>query len=107
MEKVLDESVFNNFMVLGNYLPTDYVKALPIGYEINTKYGKLGEDLSQSENPFKNPIVFLTAGSCFQTDSNKDFFGRVTDDGEISKSNPFAVQFGIPFSLRVKMDVNK
>ncbi len=90
----------NAFIVLGNYLPSDNDIALPIGYDINTKYGKLGEYLSQSENPFKNPIVFLTAGSCFNSNRNFEFYGRVTDEGEISKANSFTVQFGMPFTLK-------
>lgn len=89
----------NAFMVLGNYLPSEADKVSPIGYDINTKYGKLGEEYSQSENPFKNPIVFLTAGSCFQTTKVKNHYGRVTNEGEISDLNSFAVQFGMPFTL--------
>lgn len=93
----------NAFMVLGNYLPAESDNANAIGYEINTKYGKLGEELSQSENPFKNPIVFLTAGSCFKTEIKKDFYGRVTSEGEISAANRFVVQFGMPFIYRIKL----
>lgn len=93
----------NAFMVLGNYLPSESDKATPVGYDINTKYGKLGEELSLSENPFKNPIVFLTAGSCFKTNNKNDFYGRITDDGEVSPTNSFVVQFGIPFTINFKM----
>lgn len=91
------------FMVLGNYLPAEADNTLPIGYETNTKYGKLGEEFSQSENPFKNPIVFLEAGSCFKTENKKYFYGRVTDEGKISPANRFAVQFGMPFTLNFKL----
>lgn len=98
--KEIDEPNDSNaFMVLGNYLPSEADKVFPIGYEINTKYGKLGEELSGSENPFKNPIVFLTAGSCFKTEIKKDYYGRVTDTGEVSAANSFVVQFGMPFTL--------
>ncbi|MBK7380370.1 MAG: hypothetical protein IPJ03_15550 [Ignavibacteriales bacterium] len=93
----------NAFMVLGNYLTTDADKVSPIGYEINTKYGKLGEELSGAENPFKNPIVFLTAGSCFKTEIKKDFYGRITDNGEVSAAKEFVVQFGMPFTFRLKI----
>ncbi|MBM3712863.1 MAG: hypothetical protein FJW56_05445 [Actinobacteria bacterium] len=96
----------NAFIALGNYLPSINDKVVPIAYDINTKYGKLGEELSSSENPFKNPIVFLTAGSCFKTDMIKEFFGRVTGNGEISQANNFAVQFGIPFTLKFIYDNN-
>ena len=94
----------NAFMVLGNYLPSSRENITPIGYEINTKYGKLGEEKSLSENPFKNPTVFFTAGSCFLAGEKRDFYGRVTDRGEISPSFADAVQFGMPFFLRFKYD---
>lgn len=90
------------FIVLGNYLPSIDDQVLPLAYDYNTKYGKLGEELSLSENPFKNPIVFLTAGSCFKTTNPKEFYGRVTDKGEISAANNFAIQFGMPFTLNFK-----
>ncbi|MDY0082873.1 MAG: hypothetical protein RBR74_06810 [Ignavibacteriaceae bacterium] len=93
----------NAFLVLGNYLPSVSDKVLPIGYDINTKYGKLGEELSQSVNPFKNPMVFLIAGSCFKSNVNAAYHGRITDDSEISESNTFAVQFGMPFTLKFNL----
>lgn len=92
------------FMVLGNYLPSNDDKVSPIGYDVNTKYGKFGEELSLSENPFKNPIVFLTAGSCFKTTTYKIFYGRVTEKNEISQVNNFAVQFGMPFTLKFNLN---
>lgn len=91
------------FMVLGNYLPSNNDEVSPIGYDVNTKYGKFGEELSLSENPFKNPIAFLTAGSCFKTNVNKNFYGRITEESEISKANNFAVQFGMPFILKINL----
>lgn len=100
--KIEESKESNGFIVLGNYLPSAKDNISPIGYDINTKYGRFGEELSQSENPFKNPIVFLTAGSCFKTENRKDYYGRVTNDSEISQTNPFAVQFGIPFILNFK-----
>lgn len=93
----------NAFMVLGNYLPDESVKITPIGYDLNTKYGKLGEELSQSENPFKNPIVFLTAGSCFRINVNKEFYGQITDEGKISPAIKEVVQFGMPFTLKFNL----
>lgn len=94
---------YNAIIVLGNYLPDAKNEITPIGYDINTKYGKLGEEFSQSENPFKNPIVFLTAGSCFRTENKKDFYGRLSNENEISPTIKEVVQFGIPFMLRFKL----
>lgn len=89
----------NAFLTIGNYLPGIEDKVAPIGYNINTKYGKFGEEKALSSNPFKNPIVLLTAGSCFRTDKIKDFYGRVTEKGEISETHNEAVQFCMPFCL--------
>lgn len=93
----------NAIVVLGNYLPSDKDGITPIGYNINVKHGKFGEELAQSENPFKNPITFLTAGSCFKTSNKqKNFYGRISDEGEISEVHRKSVQFGCPFFLRMK-----
>jgi CRISPR-associated protein Csm4 len=89
----------NAFIVLGNYLPSKSDSITPLGYDINTKYGKFGEELSLSENPFKNPIIFFKAGSCFKTLSQTNIYGRITEEKEISQVNNFAVQFGMPFTL--------
>lgn len=102
--EIEEPSDSNAFMVLGNYLPSKDDGITPLGYDINTKYGKLGEELSQSENPFKNPIVFLKAGSCFKVEKKKEFYGRVTNQGEISPSFKEAVQFGIPFIIHFKIN---
>lgn len=91
----------NGFIVLGNYLPLQEDLVNPAGYDINTKYGKLGEELAQSNNPFKNPIVFHTAGSCFHTTSKRKYYGRITHNGEVSESFKETVQFGCPFFLRI------
>lgn len=91
----------NSFLVIGNFLPNSNDKITPLGYDYNTKYAKFGEELSSSENPFKNPMVFLTAGSCFKTENIKEFYGRITNEGEISPTIPFAVQFGMPFVLNI------
>jgi CRISPR-associated protein Csm4 len=90
-----------SFIVLGNYLPSKEDKVIPIGYDINTKYGKFGEAFALSENPFKNPIVFLISGSCFQTVNinKREYYGRVSEVGEISSTNSLAAQFGMPFHL--------
>jgi CRISPR-associated protein Csm4 len=96
----------NGFVVLGNYLPSAADHITPAGYDINIKYGKLGEHMAQSANPFKSPVTFFTAGSCFLTDVKKNYYGRVTDNGEISESFKESVQFGCPFYLRMKMQAN-
>lgn len=93
----------NGFIIMGNYLPSSNDKIKNAYYDTNMKYGRLGEELSKSDNPFKKPILFLIAGSCFFTDSKKDFYGRVTSKGEISDYFLHAIQSGIPFSIRTNL----
>lgn len=92
------------FLNLSNYLPSENDKISDRYYEYHVKYGKLGEELSQSENPFKKPIIFFKPGSVFFTNENKDFYGRCTNPGEISESFPEAIQNGYSFSLRAKLN---
>lgn len=94
----------NGFVTLSNYLPSTSDKIKDAYYEMNIKYGKFGEERATGKNPFKKPIVMLQPGSCFMTDEKKDFYGRCTNPGEISKEYPDAVQNGYCFSLRIKIN---
>jgi len=108
--EVIDFSVYdrfsepgesNGFIVLGNYLKSSGDKCTDGYYETNVKYGKLGEELSKSANPFKSPVIFFTAGSCFFSDEKKEYYGRITEKGEIS-TVAYVRQFGTPLSLSFK-----
>lgn len=96
----------NGFISLSNYLPSvkDGVTAEESYYDFIVKYGKFGEELALSKNPFKKPIVFMTPGSCYGTSIKKDFYGRCTKEKEISTLHENAIQSGIAFSLRMKID---
>lgn len=96
----------NGFITLSNYLPSndDGITAENSFYDLNIKYGKLGEELALSSNPFKKPIVFMTPGSCFETEIKEDFYGRcVSDIVQLSGWKDRVVQNGIAFSLRMKI----
>lgn len=88
------------FISFSNYLPSNKDNVSNAFYDINIKYGKLGEEFSNSENPFKKPILFLTAGSCFLTDVRCEFYGRCTEESEITDYNPKVIQSGMAFTLR-------
>jgi len=95
----------NGFITLSNYLPSaeDGITAENSYYDLNIKYGKLGEELALSSNPFKKPIVFMTPGSCFKIEK-KDFYGRcVSDIVQLSGLKDKVIQNGIAFSLRMKI----
>lgn len=55
-------------------------------WKLQTKFGKLGGDWavgphpSGIHNPFKKPLIMLTAGSILKTDSPRPFYGRLVDD---------------------------
>ncbi|MBV6479141.1 MAG: hypothetical protein HGGPFJEG_01902 [Ignavibacteria bacterium] len=94
------------FITLSNYLPStdDGLTAENSLYDLNIKYGKLGEELALSSNPFKKPIVFMTPGSCFKTEVNKDFYGRcVSDIVQLTELKDKVIQNGIAFSLRINL----
>lgn len=66
----------NGFVSLANFVPgrEDPTE----GYWSTTvKYGKLGEEAATCEQPFKRPLVQLTAGSCFRDSPVKDWYGRL------------------------------
>lgn len=102
-----EPEVSNGFITLGNYLPSEKDMLTDYYYDILVKYGKLGEELSLSANPFKKPLLMLTPGSVFFTDKKSEYYGRCTRVGEISDSFPQAVQCGYAFSLRVNLPTSK
>jgi len=90
----------NGFLALGNYLPSANDKIEDGYYEYNVKYGRLGESFSQGTNPFKRPIILFQSGSCFLSKVRNNYYGRITNQSEITDYKPFVVQFGIPFTLK-------
>jgi len=94
----------NAFITLGNYLPSaDDGINQDCNYDFIVKYGRLSEEKSLSKNPFKKPLVMFTPGSVFNTGKIKDYYGKVTQHGDISEYDLDAVQFGMPFTLKVNV----
>lgn len=90
----------NAFITLGNYLPSaDDEINIECNYDFIVKYGRLSEEKSLLSNPFKKPLILLTPGSVFKTKKIKEYYGKVTQSGDISEFDLDAVQFGIPFTL--------
>lgn len=97
IKEPIDSTAFINY---SNYLPSDDDKIIDGFFETSLKYGKLGEVFSNSENPFKQPILFLKEGSLFYTKIKKDYYGRITKQSEINSAKPDTVQCGFSFSLK-------
>lgn len=99
-EKFKESENSTGFISLSNYLPSNDDDLIEAYYNLNLKYGKLGEEKSNSSNPFKKPILLSEPGSCFFTKKNKEYYGRITKEGEISDSFSQALQNGFSFSLK-------
>lgn len=98
---IKEPEIGRGFVTIGNYLPSNSDNPQPGFYDYMVKYGKLGEGPGSGNNPFKKPIIMMKPGSCFQTDTSKPFYGRMTTTGEIS-SQTEVYQCGIPFTLNYK-----
>ncbi|ODS30931.1 MAG: hypothetical protein SCARUB_03954 [Candidatus Scalindua rubra] len=72
-----------------------------------TRFGRHGDVLAKSGNPFKNPIIMADEGGIFKPrDSevlNKPYIGRAITD--ISKSEPKSVAQGYSLYIPVKVEV--
>lgn len=90
----------NGFITLSHYLPANEDGIIDAYYEYNVKYGKLGEEKSKSQNPFKRAMILMKPGSCFLTDNKKDFYGKAINN--LTDYNPNIVQNCIAFTLNCK-----
>ena len=87
----------NGFISLSNWVPAsnDPVNGY---YTTLIKYGKLGEALANSENPFKFPLTMVSAGSCFLADPPvREWYGRLVNN--IAPADPRVVQYGYAFAV--------
>jgi CRISPR-associated protein Csm4 len=89
----------NGFVSLSNFVPArDDPRD---GYwQMLVKYGKLGEELATSANPFKRPLVMLAAGSCFRHVPVRPWYGRLVH--EVSPTYRKVVQYGLAFALPIR-----
>jgi len=91
----------NGFISLSNWVPA---RADPIAgyYATLVKYGKLGEELANVENPFKFPLTMLAAGSAFYADAPiRDWYGRLVEG--IVPAEPHVVQYGYAFAVPAQL----
>ncbi len=87
----------NGFISLSNWVPAanDPTEGF---YSTLVKYGKLGEEMAASDNPFKFPLIMLTAGSSFYDEGPvRAWYGRLVDN--IAPADPRVVQYGYAFAV--------
>ena len=92
----------NAFVSLSPFVPaaTDPTEGR---WRTMVKYGRLGEEFALDENPFKRPLLMLTAGSVFFDTPVREFYGRMVSG--MSLVHPEVVQYG--YALPVPMRLPK
>ena len=91
----------NGFISLSNWVPAknDPVQGF---YTVLVKYGKLGEELANSENPFKYPLTMLTAGSSFYAAPPLgEWYGQLVEG--IAPADERVVQYGFAFAVPAQL----
>lgn len=89
----------DGFVSLSNFVPARNDPR--DGYwQMLVKYGRLGEELATSDNPFKRPLVMLAAGSCFRHTPVRPWYGRLVHG--ISFAYPEVVQYGLALALPIR-----
>jgi CRISPR-associated protein Csm4 len=96
----------NAFISLSNFVPApdDPTEGY---YKTIVKYGKLGGEYTFSSNPFKKPILMLTAGSVFLTNGIlKQYYGCMIKDiaPAMSEAVHYGYAFAVPISLQPGCD---
>lgn len=92
----------NGFISLANWVPArdDPTDG---SYATLVKYGKLGEELAASANPFKYPLLMLAAGSCFRaTRPARPWYGRLVEQIAALPDIPI-VQYGYAFAVPARL----
>jgi CRISPR-associated protein Csm4 len=90
----------NAFASLSSFVPAcgDPVTGY---WRTRVKYGKLGEELAVSGNPFKRPFVQLTAGSVFFDSPVRPWYGRMVSG--LSPSHPEVMQYGLALAMPIRL----
>jgi CRISPR-associated protein Csm4 len=91
----------NGFISLSNWVPASGDPTDGF-YTTMVKYGKLGEELAHSENPFKFPLIMLTAGSSFYADAPiREWYGRLVE--KVAPSDERVVQYAYAFAVPARL----
>jgi CRISPR-associated protein Csm4 len=90
----------NGFVSLSTFVPAQ--RDPSDGYwNLLVKYGKVGEELAYSDNPFKFPMLMLRAGAVFYDSPVREFYGRVVEG--VSPHFDFVMQpsYCLPVPMRL------
>jgi len=88
----------NGFVTLSRFVPAKHDPTDGF-WKIIIKYGKLGEDLATSGNPFKNPLVQIECGSCFRTNDAREWYGQLLGGVSVQQK---VVHYAFAFPVSMK-----
>jgi CRISPR-associated protein Csm4 len=86
----------NAVVLLSNYVPAAG-DPLEGQYRTLVKYGKLGNEFSSLDNPFKKPLLMFIPGSIFWGSEPRPYYGRVICGVSLQKEE--VIQFGCALAL--------
>lgn len=92
----------NAFVSLSNFVPGP--KDPTDGwYKAMVKYGKLGEEYANLENPFKKPLLMLKAGAVFRiTGGVREYYGSIVEN--ISSAYNNIIHYGLAFPVPARIE---
>lgn len=102
-DKFNDFNGANGFVSLSSFVPAknDPTEGF---HKTLVKYGKLDGEFALSGNPFKKPLLMLTAGSVFKVEETiKPFYGRMVEG--IAPHKPEIVHYGYAFAVPVAIGI--
>ncbi len=91
----------NGFVSLSAFVPapSDPTEG---SWRTEVKYGKLGEELANSDKPFKRPLLRLLAGATFRAPGPvRDFYGSLVTG--IAPIDPAVVQYAYAFAVPIHL----
>lgn len=88
----------NGFVSLSNFIP-DRGDPTDGRWRLLVKRGRLGDERSTDENPFKRPLVFLTAGSCFRSGPPRPWYGSFIQG--VAPGRPDVLQYALAYAVPV------
>ena len=89
----------NGFVTLSSFVP-DGADPKDGFWKTTVKYGKLGEEGAVASQPFKRPLIQLTAGSCFYDVPVREWYGRLI---ESLTTDPNVVHYGYAFPVSLRL----
>ena len=90
----------NGFVSLSNFVPARH-DPTEGRWQTIVKYGKLGEEYATSSNPFKRPLLMLTAGSTFYDAPCREYYGHLVRN--IAPSHPNVIQYALAFPVPIRL----